>query len=448
MPYKILSLDGGASWAMVQARVLQDLYDETGDLRGHELLRKFDMVVANSGGSVLLGLLCNNMSLKKIISFYKTSSELKKVFPPLLLWERFFQHITRKLFHVGAKYSAVRKLKSLREIFISNDDLYQQNKLTTPIADTWLNELPSVIGKNYHGADVQFVISSFDYFRQRVVFFRSNVNSKTNSFSGNFYQITLAESIHASCNAPVNYYDRPALVNLASYKSNDPEDRYQSWYWDGAVAGFNNPVLAGVVEAITNNADVDLHNFKILSLGTGISRKAVVADDKSSSDPRRQRRFTVNRGKPFVQWKASFSFLKDIQKIAQSILSDPPDSATFIACSFINRSLQNDKNNLVRINPNIAPECRDDIYFYPMVYNTSDRQQKDFLKLMDLDFDVYKENDIQLIEDMCNKFIVTDEGSLYLQNQLIRGEPGSKHHLGYSSYREAKQRWQMIEREE
>ena len=42
MSYKILSLDGGGSWALIQARILQDIY---GDIKGHELLKKFDLVL-------------------------------------------------------------------------------------------------------------------------------------------------------------------------------------------------------------------------------------------------------------------------------------------------------------------------------------------------------------------------------------------------------------------
>ncbi len=46
MPYKILSLDGGGSWSIIQARVLLDIY---GDIKGHALLRQFDLVIGNSG---------------------------------------------------------------------------------------------------------------------------------------------------------------------------------------------------------------------------------------------------------------------------------------------------------------------------------------------------------------------------------------------------------------
>ena len=57
MAYQILSLDGGGSWALIQARVLQDIY---GDIKGHELLKQFDMAVKNSGDSLVLGCLCND----------------------------------------------------------------------------------------------------------------------------------------------------------------------------------------------------------------------------------------------------------------------------------------------------------------------------------------------------------------------------------------------------
>jgi patatin-like phospholipase/acyl hydrolase len=75
MSYKILSLDGGGSWALIQARILQDIY---GDIQGHELLRKFDLVIANSGGSLVLACLCNNMRLSEIISVFKLNQKEKK----------------------------------------------------------------------------------------------------------------------------------------------------------------------------------------------------------------------------------------------------------------------------------------------------------------------------------------------------------------------------------
>ena len=52
---RILSLDGGGTWALIQARALEKIYGES--TRGHEVLRKFDYVVANSGGSIVAGAL-------------------------------------------------------------------------------------------------------------------------------------------------------------------------------------------------------------------------------------------------------------------------------------------------------------------------------------------------------------------------------------------------------
>ena len=56
MNYKILSLDSGSTLALIQARILQDIY---GDIKGHELFRKFDLAIANSGVSLVLAYLCN-----------------------------------------------------------------------------------------------------------------------------------------------------------------------------------------------------------------------------------------------------------------------------------------------------------------------------------------------------------------------------------------------------
>ena len=53
MTYRILSLDGGGSWALIQVRALIDMYG--GGTTGHQVLQDFDMVAANSGGSVVLG---------------------------------------------------------------------------------------------------------------------------------------------------------------------------------------------------------------------------------------------------------------------------------------------------------------------------------------------------------------------------------------------------------
>ncbi len=50
-PYRILSLDGGGSWSLIQIRALQEIYGD--NIKGRDLLAKFDLVAANSAGSIV-----------------------------------------------------------------------------------------------------------------------------------------------------------------------------------------------------------------------------------------------------------------------------------------------------------------------------------------------------------------------------------------------------------
>ena len=51
MTFRILSLDGGGPWALLQAMALARLYP---GLDGHAILGRFDLAIANSGGSITL----------------------------------------------------------------------------------------------------------------------------------------------------------------------------------------------------------------------------------------------------------------------------------------------------------------------------------------------------------------------------------------------------------
>jgi len=58
--YRVLSLDGGGSWALIQVKALIELYGP--DAAGREVLRDFNLVAANSGGSIVLGCLLENFT--------------------------------------------------------------------------------------------------------------------------------------------------------------------------------------------------------------------------------------------------------------------------------------------------------------------------------------------------------------------------------------------------
>jgi patatin-like phospholipase/acyl hydrolase len=428
MAYKILSLDGGGSWAMIQTRVLMDIY---GDICGHELLKKFDMVIANSGGSLVLAALCQDMKLSEVTNVFMDKSLRKKVFSALSFWERFkLKNIASLTNILGPKYSTKRKLSGLTEVLKNSDHLYQSGQLSKPIIETPLHELPAIIKKD----SLQLLIVGFDYYRERASFFRSNPISKTDKYS-KYYQVTLAHAIHASSNAPVNYFDEPALVNS---KLLNGEDSRNTLYWDGAVSGFNNPVLAGLIEAKTN-VNLPPEEYCILSLGTGTGGRANIADYASSTDANLKDIYNKNKDNKLAYTKTTSNFFQDVKKMSTSILGDPPDSASFIAYCILDPLLTNNAN-IIRINPCIKPELNSDkIYQAPAVYRSEPNGLEKFLKLIDMDMDAVEDDEAALISQLCDKFIIT-EGAPCLPNQLIRGDIKADH-LGQGTFFAAKQRW-------
>ncbi|KQS35759.1 patatin-like phospholipase family protein [Pedobacter sp. Leaf194] len=430
MAYKILSLDGGGSWAVIQARVLLDIY---GDLNGHELLKKFDLAIANSGGSLVLATLCNNMKLSEIISVFEDEAKRKQVFSKLSFWEKLrWRNIASLTNVLGPKYSMERKMSGLQNVLKPYNSLMTQGKTTKPTLEIALNELPKIIGK----PELQLIIVGFDYFRQRATFFRSNASSKTDIFSGGkYYQVSLGHAIHSSSNAPVNYFDAPAEITINQLNGNDIR---KTKMWDGAVSGFNNPVLAGLIEAITNNS-IPMSDYKILSLGTGTGGQAMIADYQTSSNTEIKAIFDRNEDNKLAFTDYDLTFVSDIKKMSTSILGDPPDSATFIAYSILDPALTN-KACLVRINPCIKPVLNPKslVFEAPDVYKSEPNGQELFIKLMDLDMDAVANEEVALITQLCSKFIT--QNTVCLPNQLIRGD-GNGIHLGDDTYQKAKARW-------
>ena len=149
MPYKILSLDGGGSWALIQARVLLDIY---GDIRGHELLRSFDLAIANSGGSLVLACLCNDMKLSEVINVFENEDLRKQVFSPLTFFEKLRSQdwlaFLRNKIGIGPKYSAERKLHGLIKVLTDYDHLYREGKIAKPIVQMTMNDLPDLINSH------------------------------------------------------------------------------------------------------------------------------------------------------------------------------------------------------------------------------------------------------------------------------------------------------------
>ncbi|MGO9362727.1 MAG: patatin-like phospholipase family protein, partial [Rhodomicrobium sp.] len=73
-PYRILCLDGGGRWSLISVMALQKIFGERA--RGHDILANFDLVAANSGGSLVLGGLAGNMPLVELLELFSTSELL------------------------------------------------------------------------------------------------------------------------------------------------------------------------------------------------------------------------------------------------------------------------------------------------------------------------------------------------------------------------------------
>ena len=66
--YNVLSLDGGGSWALLQAMVLGNLFG--GNTPGLHILQRFHTVVANSGGAIVAALLACNQTPDEIKAYF------------------------------------------------------------------------------------------------------------------------------------------------------------------------------------------------------------------------------------------------------------------------------------------------------------------------------------------------------------------------------------------
>ena len=239
--YRILSLDGGGSWSVFQVMALQSLYGDKE--RGHDVLKRFDLVAANGGGSVILAGLAMNMTLQETL-------------------ERFFLDPTNRTTIFGATRGGwpwqarwIIRLEALKTV------------LGKPHEHT-LGILFGIV-KAHVGVSPVFLICAFDCDRRRPEFFRSNLSSASASSTGS-WDPSLAEVIHASVTSPVQNSD--ALVTINGTR-----------FCDGTPAGLYNPVLAAVTEARANRWEAK--DIQVLSIGSGTIERPVLARKKKKERP-------------------------------------------------------------------------------------------------------------------------------------------------------------------
>ena len=396
MAFRILSLDGGGSWALIQVKALIALYGAmTG---GHEVLNDFDMAVATSGGSIVLGGLLENLTLQGLLGYFQDGDKRRSIFFPT---KSVFDKTVEATLHIGPKYSATHKLVALQTLLPAR-------------GGQPLSSVASGLGRR-GSSGIRLLIVAFDYDRNRAVFFRSAAASAQGWGEGEEAPntVTLADAIHASTNAPIDYFDAAACF------PGRPER-----YWDGGVSGFNNPVLAAVTEALVlRQAPADI---AALSIGTGsVALPWPVVGDGDSQ---------------YVRRPSKTGLVPDLKKLATAILDDPPDAASFIAHTMTGgpAGLRPPLDSrIVRMNPLIAP-VRDrstQLWTAP-----AGMQAAQFCHLRDLDMDAVEQLDVDLIGSFADSWI-RDE----VMNQPIRMDSDTlQKEIGSTTFGDAVRSWQML----
>ena len=362
MPYRILSLDGGGSWAILEAMAIGTLYGF--DTKGTTILKQFDLAVSNSGGSIMLAALAIDFTPQRLIDLLNEENERKLIF------------VKNFLSFTGLeRYDTKAKLAGLREVM-------------GPAGDQLVNTL---------GSPCKLLFCTFDYDRMRAQFFRSDANSPAAGSPG-APQPTLAEAVHASSNAPVKYFDAPAQFNTPAFAGRR--------YWDGAMGGFNNPTMAGVTEALAYG--VKAADIQVLSLGTAnvfLPMPSPMPDPGSGGQD------------PLCVPIDDSGLYHDLSKAAATILDDPPDQASFVAHLVISgaSALSQDaakpvtNGNVVRLNPLIQPVKTNNVWGVPpllanapvpSVQANYSTDAEAFMALVNLDMDAVEQNEVDLISTL------------------------------------------------
>jgi hypothetical protein len=394
--YRILALDGGGSWSLIQAKTMIRLYGE--DTCGHRVLRDFDLVAASSGGSLILAGLVENLTLKQILGFFEDPKTRKAIFSPSGI----------------VPYLALHSFTGIGPIYSTGNKLAALSKLLPRTGNLPLALAVQGIRREGTAEDLHILITSFDYDRNRAIFFRSAKASGPQWGDGDVATVTLAEAIHASANPPVNFFDGPATFPDRSGR-----------YWDGAITGCNNPVVAGVTEAIVKTKGEG--DLAVLSIGTGHVALPWPRPGEESS--------------PFVAKPSETVLRADIEKLAGAIIDDPPDIASFLAHVMTgsapppNVSAPAD-SRIVRMNPLISPKREDD----GKLVAPGGMPEEKFTDLVKLGIDAVKQSEVDAISAYAKLWLDSDA-----PNQPIRMNADTlTRELGQSIFDAASAAWEAI----
>lgn len=396
--YKILSLDGGGSWAIIQLLTLRDRF---GNLTGHEILKQFDLVIANSGGSIVLAALAENWTIDQALTLFQDKSTRESIFSLNSFRDRFFPVDYLRFLGIGfgPRYSSKRKKEAFEKLFCTIDKKQ-------------MSELPGFIGKD----SLRLVVCTYDALNNRAKFFKSYSSDPVDSDS-----VSLTQAIHGSSNAPVQFFDFPAR-----FKSKNNDIFFE--LWDGALGGFNNPVLAGIIEAFKEG--INLKDIRLVSLGTG--NKLMTMDAKDEFWKLEQTAIRKRRKKlAFWHWGPQARFFKEtVLNQAKTILYQPPDWANYVAMMFLKATTdKKTEENFIRLSPlvHIDPNTAKDTV--PLLQ-----------KLYGMDMDLTKDKDIEILLECFRHWKAGDILNQPIEFKVLRNNE-IVYKNGDREYQVAMKRW-------
>ena len=386
MVHRILSLDGGGAWAMLEAMCLADMF---GDAPGHQILSQFDLAVANSGGSIVLGGLAENLRPSDMIALFNNAADRAAIFSPLSWFQRQLSSLP-----VFPRYSTEGKLAGLKKAF-------------GPLGDKPLSSFSGAgWTKGPNGADTKLLIVALDYDSLRARFFRSY----STPHGATADDIALVEAVHASTDAPVEFFDQPA--DFGGHR-----------YWDGAMAGMNNPLMAAVIDLLGDG--VAASDLVALSIGTGTTKLApATAVPPPPAD--------------LAEPVADAGVMTNVKLAASCILDDPPDSATFsthIILASARGADPTQESGVVRLSATVRPVLDGGAWKVPPGLTADD-----FQALQKLEMDAVKDEEVALIARLGTAWIAGT-----VPNQPIRMRSDNlASSLGEEIYGKAVARWRAL----
>ena len=395
---RILSLDGGGTWSIIQVRALEAIYGA--DTPGHEILGHFDFAVANSGGSIVLGGLAAGLSPGQIATIFTDPANRRTIFVkrPFRLGQIF-----ERLAGIGPRYLTAHKREAL-------------------LAHLGAIPLETIVAADGHRTHL--VIVAFDYDRNRHFFFRSAPSPLVPAV-----HCMLADAVHASTTAPVQYFDTPADVEVTIGLQAPGRLRL----WDGGVTGLNNPAAAALAEALASGADPA--GIAVLSLGT-----AGVFLPNTRNDHTVSPAYVVKAGRP--------GLLNDLRKLATAVVDDPPDFASYVVHSALggrsptSPGEQITDTRVIRLNPAITPDWNRAIGKWDV---GAGLEEPAFTTLIGLDIDAVEPDKFALIEHLARQWIaseVRNQPILFNFHQDPNG-PMSRE-IGHDTFGEALAAWRRL----